>query len=130
MIFGCLKNEPLPLYGTGTNVRDWIFVDDHADAIWQVLQYGKAGENYNISGCQEMRNIDLLHQMIDRLAILQRESAHHYRSLITHVPDRPGHDFRYALSGAKLENELGWTPKFKFEQGLETTLKWYLNAWK
>lgn len=130
MIYGCLKKQTLPLYGNGTNVRDWIFVDDHARAVWMILQNGKIGENYNIGGGHQMRNVDLLHLLIDRFAQLQGQSAQTYRSLITYVQDRPGHDFRYALSGAKMEKELGWTPSATFDQAIETTIKWYLDDWK
>ncbi len=130
MIYGMLRKEPLPVYGNGVNVRDWIHVDDHVEAIWQILQNGKIGEAYNVGSRHEMRNIDLLNQLIDCFAKAEREASEKYRSLITYVKDRPGHDFRYALNAEKIERELGWKPTRLFDQGLETTMEWYRHVWK
>lgn len=130
MIYGCVKKEPLPVYGKGLNIRDWLFVDDHAEAIWEILQKGKRGENYNIGGRFEKRNIDLLNLLIDRFAHAKGENTKKYTSLITYVKDRPGHDFRYALNGDKIESELGWKAKHPFDEGLDKTIDWYLHAWQ
>lgn len=130
MIYCCMKKEELPIYGDGKNVRDWLFVDDHAEAIWTILVKGKRGENYNIGGSFEACNLDLLKQLIDRYAKACGDAPSKYEALITHVKDRPGHDFRYALNCEKMKTELGWKPKQTFSRGLDKTIKWYLNAWK
>lgn len=132
MISSLLKKEALPVYGQGINVRDWLFVEDHAEAIWQILQKGTRGAAYNVAGSFEMRNIDLLKKIIEKFSSLKDESATHYHSLITFVKDRPGHDLRYSLSGVKIEKELGWKPRVQFDEGIEKTLHWYMEnqyAW-
>lgn len=120
------NNKPLPVYGKGENVRDWLWVVDHAKAIDVIYHNGKEGETYNIGGQNEWKNIDLIKQLcciMDRkLGYPQRESE----KLITHVTDRAGHDFRYAIDSSKLQHELGWTPSLQFEEGLEKTVDWYL----
>jgi dTDP-glucose 4,6-dehydratase len=127
-----LAGESMPVYGEGLNVRDWLYVDDHAQALTQVLEEGRIGETYNIGGRAERRNIDVVGticEVMDRLGQCPTRPSH--RELITFVPDRPGHDFRYAIDFAKLNSELGWSPKHSFEQGLESTVRWYMNnrAW-
>jgi dTDP-glucose 4,6-dehydratase len=127
-----LAGEPIPVYGRGLNVRDWLFVDDHAQSLIQVLQQGRVGETYNIGGNAERRNIDVVSticEVMDRLTQCATRKSH--RELITFVPDRPGHDFRYAIDFKKLNTEFGWSPGYSFEQGLLTTVTWYLEnrAW-
>jgi dTDP-glucose 4,6-dehydratase len=127
MIKNCLAETPLPVYGEGINVRDWLFVDDHAEAIWMILEKGKSGEVYDIGGETEMRNIDLLHTLIDCLAPRLSKDAQKLRDLITFVSDRPGHDFRYAIDCRKIKDELGWTQRHTLPEGLEKTVEWYLS---
>jgi dTDP-glucose 4,6-dehydratase len=127
-----LKREPMPVYGRGINVRDWLFVDDHARALALVLERGRVGETYNIGGNAERRNIDVVNSICDAMdQLAPRPSGARYRELISFVPDRPGHDFRYAIDFSKLNAELGWSPKHSFETGLRATVKWYLEnrAW-
>src|SRR5262249_17467427 len=124
--------ESLPVYGQGLNVRDWLFVEDHAEALTLVLERGRMGETYNIGGDSERRNIDVVNaicDILDRLA--PRKSASPHPELITFVTDRPGHDFRYAIDCSKVKTELGWKPRNSFESGLATTVKWYADnrAW-
>ena len=122
-----VNNKPLPVYGKGENVRDWLFVNDHAVAIDVILHKGKLGETYNIGGFNEWKNIDLIKVMIkivDRM--LGREEGSSDK-LITYVKDRAGHDLRYAIDSSKLKNELGWEPSLQFEEGIEKTVKWYLD---
>lgn len=126
MINNIIQRKPLPVYGQGLNVRDWLFVEDHAAAIDLVFHQGKAGETYNVGGNNEWKNIDLVHLMcriMDRkLGRTEGESA----TLITYVKDRAGHDLRYAIDSSKIQNELGWMPSLTFEEGLEKTVDWYL----
>jgi len=122
-----INNKPLPVYGNGKNVRDWLFVNDHVKAIDVIFHEGKLGETYNIGGFNEWKNIDLIKLIIktvDRL--LKRKEGTSYK-LITYVKDRAGHDFRYAIDSSKLKNELGWEPSLQFEEGLEKTVNWYLK---
>ena len=122
-----INNKPLPVYGKGENVRDWLFVNDHAMAIDLIFHKGKIGETYNIGGFNEWKNIDLIKVIIktvDRL-LLRKEGASD--KLITYVNDRAGHDLRYAIDSSKLKNELGWEPSLQFEEGIEKTVKWYLD---
>ncbi|MCM1005340.1 MAG: dTDP-glucose 4,6-dehydratase [Prevotella sp.] len=122
-----VNNKPLPVYGEGLNVRDWLYVEDHARAIDLIFHKGKPGSTYNIGGFNEWRNIDIIRLLIkitDRL--LGRPSGTSER-LITHVADRKGHDLRYAIDSTRLKNELGWKPSLQFEDGLEKTVKWYLD---
>jgi len=126
-----VNNKPLPVYGKGENVRDWLFVNDHARAIDVIFHKGKLGDTYNIGGFNEWKNIDLIKVMIktvDRL--LGREEGASYK-LITYVTDRAGHDLRYAIDSTKLKDELGWEPSLQFEEGIEKTVAWYLEnkAW-
>ena len=122
-----VNNKPLPVYGKGENVRDWLFVNDHARAIDVILHKGKLGDTYNIGGFNEWKNIDLIKVMIktvDRMLAREEGSS---EKLITYVTDRAGHDLRYAIDSSKLKNELGWEPSLQFEEGIEKTVKWYLD---
>lgn len=127
MIHNIKNNKPLPVYGKGENVRDWLWVEDHARAIDEIFHKGKVGETYNIGGHNEWKNIDLVHLLCNimdkKLGRAEGESA----KLITYVKDRAGHDLRYAIDATKIKNELGWTPSITFEEGLEKTVVWYLN---
>lgn len=125
MISQLIAKKPLPVYGDGKNVRDWIYVDDHVDAIWRILEKGKRGETYQIGGGAELPNLTLLEKLIEVYATLSGEERGALRSLITFVPDRPGHDFRYALEGAKIRTELHFSPSYSFEEGLLETVTWY-----
>ena len=123
-----LAGEPMPVYGQGLNVRDWLFVDDHAQALTLVLERGQVGETYNIGGDAERRNIDVVDAIcaaMDRLRRCPGRASH--RELIAFVTDRPGHDFRYAIDFSKLRRELGWSPRHSFEQGLAATVAWYIE---
>ena len=126
MISNCLERKPLPVYGDGQNVRDWLYVDDHAEAIWLILQRGTTGATYNVGGRNEWKNLDLLHKLIDVTAAETSCSAAELHQLITFVKDRPGHDRRYAIDCSKIERELGWVPRHDFDSGLRETVRWYL----
>jgi len=131
MIHNIKNNKPLPVYGKGENIRDWLWVNDHAKAIDIIFHSGKNGETYNIGGNNEWKNIDLVHKLCEIMdQKLSRETGHSAK-LITYVTDRAGHDFRYAIDASKLENELGWKPSVAFDQGFEKTIDWYLenNEW-
>jgi len=122
----------LPIYGDGQNVRDWLYVGDHCAAIRRVLDAGALGQTYNIGGCNEIKNIDIVHTLcvlLDRLK--PRADGNSYRQQITFVTDRPGHDRRYAIDAAKIRDELGWSPAETFATGIEKTVAWYLEneAW-
>jgi dTDP-glucose 4,6-dehydratase len=119
MIANALNDEPLPVYGDGKNVRDWIFVDDHARAVWEVAEKGKPGEIYNIGARNERQNLDVVKSILDALG-----KPH---SLIKYVTDRLGHDRRYAVDPTRVETELGWKPRETWESGLEKTVRWYLE---
>jgi dTDP-glucose 4,6-dehydratase len=122
-----INNKPLPIYGKGENVRDWLYVVDHARAIDVIFHTGKKGETYNIGGHNEWTNIALIREMCKQMdEKLEREKGT-CEKLITYVTDRAGHDLRYAIDAAKLQNELGWTPSLQFEEGLSITIDWYLN---
>jgi dTDP-glucose 4,6-dehydratase len=127
MITHCLQGKPLPIYGEGINIRDWLYVDDHADAVWRILNHGKKGEVYDIGGKVEKRNIDLLHTLIDLVAKKTSKDTLELQKLITFVEDRPGHDFRYAIDATKITRDLGWQPLHSLDQGLEKTIHWYLS---
>ncbi|MDR3132857.1 MAG: dTDP-glucose 4,6-dehydratase [Prevotellaceae bacterium] len=124
-------NKPLPVYGKGENVRDWLFVEDHARAIDVIFHKGKIGDTYNIGGFNEWKNIDLIRVMIKVVDRLLGRPEGASEKLITFVTDRAGHDLRYAIDSTKLKTELGWEPSLQFEEGLEKTVKWYLDnqAW-
>lgn len=119
--------KPLPVYGKGENVRDWLFVEDHARAIDLIFHEGKVGDTYNIGGFNEWKNIDLIKVIITTVDRLLGNPEGHSDHLITYVTDRPGHDLRYAIDSRKLRNELGWEPSLQFEEGIEKTVRWYLD---
>ena len=128
MILNCLSEKNLPVYGKGANVRDWLHVEDHCDAIYTVLSKGKLGETYNIGGNNEIKNIDIVKticQKMDKLA--PRTGNEKYEDLITYVTDRPGHDFRYAINASKILDDLGWKPQESFTSGIDKTIRWYLD---
>lgn len=128
MILNALDGEPLPVYGDGLNVRDWLYVDDHAAALALVLDKGLPGEKYNVGGHNEVKNIEVVNTICDILDELRPKTGSlSRRNLITYVKDRPGHDLRYAIDASKIERELGWKPEETFETGLRRTIEWYLN---
>lgn len=127
ILINCMKKQPLPVYGKGINVRDWLYVDDHARAIWMILEQGKASEIYDIGGGCEKRNIDLLDLLIEKYAHLTGVNPERYRSLVQFIPDRPGHDLRYAIDSSKIQRELGWKPLHRIEDGLGKTIHWYIE---
>lgn len=131
MILNARDGKPLPVYGDGKNVRDWLYVEDHCEAIASVLRGGKPGETYNIGGWNEKPNIEIVHNICDLVDEMSPRAASSRRELITFVKDRPGHDRRYAMDARKIERELGWKPKETFESGLRKTVRWYLEneAW-
>lgn len=131
MILNCLERKPLPIYGKGLNVRDWLYVTDHCEAIWAVIENGKVGETYNVGGHNEKRNIEVVRAIADAVARETGVDVAELRALETYVTDRPGHDLRYAIDPSKLADELGWKPKETFETGLAKTVRWYLDngAW-
>lgn len=132
MIVRGLAGQPLPVYGKGDNIRDWLYVEDHARALLTVLEHGRIGEVYNIGGNAERRNMDVVKTLCALMDELLPNSPHRpHHDLISFVPDRPGHDLRYAIDAGKLRNELGWAPAENFESGLEKTVRWYLDnrAW-
>ncbi|MGR5422497.1 dTDP-glucose 4,6-dehydratase [Vibrio sp. PNB22_4_1] len=129
MILNALKGSPLPVYGDGMQIRDWLFVEDHAKALYKVVTEGVIGEAYNIGGHNEKANIDVVKsicEILEELVPNKPEGISHYQDLITYVKDRPGHDVRYAIDASKIERELGWTPEETFETGLRKTVEWYL----
>ena len=121
------KGKPLPVYGKGENIRDWLYVEDHARAIDLIFHEGRDGETYNIGGFNEWKNIDLIKVMIDTADRLLGNPPGHSLGLITYVKDRAGHDLRYAIDSRKLHEELGWEPSLQFEEGIEKTIRWYLD---
>ena len=127
MTLNAAAGKPLPVYGDGSNVRDWLFVGDHVDAIIRVLTAGKNGETYTIGGHGERTNLQVVHAICDAVAAETNQKVESVRAQITYVTDRPGHDFRYAIDPTKIETELGWQPSIGFEQGLHQTVKWYLS---
>lgn len=126
MITSCIKKESFPIYGNGKNVRDWIFVEDHVEAIWKIITHGKKGESYNISAGVELCNLDLVYLIIDRFSILQGKDPQLLHPYIAFIADRPGHDWRYALNANKLRNSLNWKPKCSFYESLDRTIRWML----
>ncbi len=132
MVLNALEKAPLPVYGTGSNIRDWLYVDDHARALGLILKSGLPGETYNVGGRNERRNIDVVQQICSCMDETLGSNSRHDR-LITFVADRPGHDQRYAIDASKLENDLGWRAQETFETGIKKTVRWYLERsdwWK
>jgi len=128
MVLSAVENKPLPIYGNGKNVRDWLFVKDHCKAIWTIMQSGKRGETYNIGGNTEMENLPLVEMICDILDdLLPGNGKRPHKGLITFIKDRPGHDLRYAIDFSKLQRELGWEPEESLVSGLQKTIKWYLD---
>ncbi|MCA9269527.1 MAG: GDP-mannose 4,6-dehydratase, partial [Planctomycetales bacterium] len=128
MILNAVEGKPLPVYGDGQNVRDWLFVDDHCRAIAKVLAHGRVGQVYNIGGSTERTNLQIVETICDIVDRSRPDLAHRpCRSLITFVQDRPGHDLRYAIDSGKIQQELGWRPAVSFEDGIEQTVRWYLE---
>ena len=133
MILNALEGKPLPVYGTGENVRDWLYVEDHAEALLMVLARGTSGRSYNIGGENEVRNIDLVRTICSILDRRRPRKNGTYADLISFVIDRPGHDLRYAIDPGRIRRELGWRPSVTWEEGLERTIDWYLdneNWWR
>jgi dTDP-glucose 4,6-dehydratase len=137
LILNALEGKPLPVYGDGKNVRDWLYVEDHCSAIWTILRKGIPGETYNVGGGCEMKNIDVVRAVCRKLELASPSAANaalkgrKYSDLITFIKDRPGHDRRYAVDSSKIRRELGWKPVHDFEGGLASTIRWYLEnpAW-
>jgi dTDP-glucose 4,6-dehydratase len=127
IILRALAEKSLPIYGDGSNIRDWLYVEDHADALLLVLAQGEIGRSYNIGGENELTNLELVHTICKILNRLIPRSKGSYAELIRFVKDRPGHDQRYAIDSSRIKNELGWQPSFTVEQGLEKTVQWYLD---
>ena len=128
VILNALHGREIPVYGQGANVRDWLYVEDHADALLLAVQKGVPGRSYNVGGHNERRNIDLVHAICDILDDKRPRDGGSYRDLIAFVADRPGHDARYAIDPSRIEDELGWIPSVTVEQGLEKTVQWYLDT--
>ncbi|HTY88985.1 MAG TPA: dTDP-glucose 4,6-dehydratase [Candidatus Acidoferrum sp.] len=131
VIQSVLARQPVPVYGDGLNVRDWLYVRDHAEALWQAATRGKPGETYNIGGHNEWANLRIVELICDTIDEFVPALGGHSRKLITFVKDRPGHDRRYAIDASKIQRELGWTPAHRFEDGIRETIRWYLDnqAW-
>jgi dTDP-glucose 4,6-dehydratase len=132
MILNCLSEKNLPVYGKGENVRDWLYVEDHCDAIYTVLSKGELGETYNIGGNNEIKNIEIVKTICHKMdELVPRTGNGKYEDLIAYVADRPGHDFRYAIDTSNILDELGWLPKVSFTSGIDKTIRWYLEneAW-
>ena len=135
VILNALEGKSLPVYGRGNQIRDWLYVEDHARALYKVVTEGRVGETYNIGGHNEKQNIEVVNMICDLLEELvpnndysrSAGSTQGFKSLITHVADRPGHDIRYAIDAGKIDTELGWTPEETFESGLRKTVEWYLS---
>ncbi|MGO7220490.1 dTDP-glucose 4,6-dehydratase [Rhizobium ruizarguesonis] len=129
IILNALERKPLPVYGSGSNIRDWLYVDDHARALWLIVQRGRPGEKYNVGGRNERRNIEVVERVCAIMDEVRPGHAPH-SDLISYVTDRPGHDARYAIDATKLETELGWKALENFDSGIRKTVEWYLeNAW-
>ena len=127
MILNILEEKPLPVYGDGKNIRDWLYVENHCLAIWKIINHGRVGETYNIGGENEWENIKLVNYLCEKIAKIKRKDRDYYKKLITFVKDRPGHDRRYAINCDKIKKELDWSRQFNFEEGLDITIKWYMN---
>ncbi len=127
LIANCLDYKKLPIYGDGSNIRDWLYVEDHCDAIISLVQAGTIGESYNVGCGNELSNLEIVHKVCDTLDILKPLNNDNYRNLISFVDDRPGHDYRYSVNTSKINEHTGWSPNFKFEDALIHTIKWYID---
>lgn len=127
MILNMLEGKPLPIYGDGSNVRDWLYVDDHAEALWTIIERGQRGETYNVGGNNEWTNLAIVKKLCEIVAAETGRDRASLEALITFVKDRPGHDLRYAVDSSKLQRELGWKPRHDLESGLRDTVRWYLK---
>jgi dTDP-glucose 4,6-dehydratase len=128
MILNALEGKPLPIYGDGRNVRDWLYVRDHCRAVWMIMRKGKKGQTYNVGGDNEMENVEVVGMIADILDEISKAAGRgSRRELITFVKDRPGHDRRYAIDFKKLKDELGWFPEESFETGIRKTIHWYMD---
>ena len=130
IILNAIKGLPLPIYGDGKQIRDWLYVEDHARALHLIIHKGKVGSTYNIGGYNEKTNLEVVQTICDsleKLAPKEHPNASNYRDLISFVDDRPGHDRRYAIDASKIKHELGWSPHESFESGIQKTIEWYLN---
>ena len=132
VIKNALNGESLPVYGEGLQIRDWLYVDDHVEALLEVAERGKIGETYNIGGNNERTNIEVVRKICNTLNNIvdssKRPDIQNYENLIEFVKDRPGHDIRYAIDSTKIKNDLGWQPKETFESGMEKTIEWYVDS--
>lgn len=126
VIHNCLNGKPIPVYGDGQQIRDWLYVEDHCEALMKVINHGKVGQRYNIGGNQEVKNIDLIKMICQLLNELRPSNEGPYEDLISFVKDRPGHDQRYAIDNTRIKNELGWNPSISLAVGLKKTIEWYL----
>lgn len=129
IILNALDGKPLPVYGDGAQIRDWLYVEDHARALYKVVTEGEVGETYNIGGHNERKNIEVVQticRLLDEMVPLKPTGINKYEDLITYVADRPGHDMRYAIDASKIHRELGWKPQETFESGIRKTVEWYL----
>lgn len=127
IINSVMDKKPIPIYGNGENIRDWLWIEDHVEAIDKIFHFGRIGESYNLGGMNEITNLDLVHKILSIMDEQNLVSKEESERLITFVTDRKGHDFRYAIDSKKVRSELGWVPKKKFEVGLEDTIKWYYS---
>jgi dTDP-glucose 4,6-dehydratase len=130
-VLNLFEGKELPVYGDGLNVRDWLFVDDHAEALWLIVTKGEVGQTYNVGGNNEWTNLAIVHKLIELVAAQQGKPRAELEGLIRYVKDRPGHDRRYAIDSSKLQRELGWKPRHDLESGLTETVRWYAEngAW-
>jgi dTDP-glucose 4,6-dehydratase len=126
MISRALAHQPLPVYGRGVNVRDWLYVDDHAEGLWRILKQGRSNQTYDIGGGSELCNLELVYTLLKMLAGETGQNLHELQNLVSFVPDRPGHDFRYAIDSSKIRQELGWQPRTQFDEGLRQTVRWFI----
>ena len=131
MILNLFENKPLPIYGDGGNVRDWLFVDDHVDALWTILCHGQTGTTYNVGGDCELTNLELIGRLIEVIALMTGKPMQELKELVRFVEDRPGHDRRYAIDASRLRQQLGWAPRHDLARGLQNTVRWYMDnsAW-
>jgi dTDP-glucose 4,6-dehydratase len=130
LLMNALQKKTIPIYGRGSQIRDWLYVDDHIDAIWEILKKGVSGQVYDIGGDSELKNLDLAHLLIELLAQELQKDPKEFKSLIRFVKDRPGHDYRYAIDSSKMQVELGWRPSVDLQTGLKKTIRWYLKHMK